>query len=260
MAALDQLAYRINSEHGLSHAYILAGADGEERRSVADYLSAAYVCSNGQKPCHNCSGCRKAAAHIHPDVITVAGEEGKDITVSQVRALRADAYVRPNEAPRKVYVIEEAQRMNIPAQNALLKVLEEGPPYASFLLLTANSAALLPTIVSRCETLRLAPGEGKVSPVSQAAREAAPILAEKLTGNSELARMEYIISLEKWKREELADLFDETAENLCARMGRENAKSLLPLVERLRAVRFAAEFNVGAGLLLGWLAGSVSSI
>ena len=73
--------------------------------------------------------------------------------MAQVRALRADAYIRPNEAERKVYILENAQTMNASAQNAMLKLLEEGPAYAAFLLLTDNAAALLPTVRSRCEHL-----------------------------------------------------------------------------------------------------------
>ena len=76
---------------------------------------------------------------------------------AQIRALRADAYIRPNEAGRKVYLLERAHTMNPSAQNAMLKLLEEGPPYAAFLLLTENAAALLPTVRSRCETLTLSP-------------------------------------------------------------------------------------------------------
>ncbi len=62
----------------------------------------------------------------------IAGSGGKPITVDQVRALRTDAYVRPNEAERKVYLLERADRMNASAQNAMLKLLEDGPAYAVF--------------------------------------------------------------------------------------------------------------------------------
>ncbi|MEG1579260.1 MAG: hypothetical protein RR336_10885, partial [Oscillospiraceae bacterium] len=77
------------------------------------------------------------------------------------------------------------EKLNIPAQNALLKVLEEGPPYAAFLLLCENPSALLPTVVSRCEVLRLAPGQGVLAEVSQQARENAALLVERLTAHEE---------------------------------------------------------------------------
>ena len=144
------------ARRGLSHAYIISGPPGSGKRTLAGLLSAALVCSGREAefPCLRCSGCRKAMAGIHPDIIRVRDEE-KDITVAQIRALRSDAYIRPNEAARKVYLLEEAQSMNQSAQNAMLKLLEEGPPYAAFLLLTENAAALLPTVRSRCETLTL---------------------------------------------------------------------------------------------------------
>ena len=143
---------------GLSHAYLLSGPAGGGKKTLARLMAAAMVCTGqGESPCGACPACKKALGGIHPDIITVAGENGKDISVGQARALRADAYIRPNEAERKVYLILDAQTMNTNAQNAVLKLLEEGPPYAAFLLLTDNPGALLPTIRSRCEGLSLSP-------------------------------------------------------------------------------------------------------
>ena len=145
------------ARRGLSHAYIISGPAGSGKRTLAGLLSAALVCSGkGEVPCGHCSGCKKALAGIHPDIVSV-GADGKDITVSQIRALRGDAYIKPNEAGRKVYLLHRAQSMNQSAQNAMLKLLEEGPPYAAFLLLAENAASLLPTVRSRCEVLTLSP-------------------------------------------------------------------------------------------------------
>lgn len=151
-----QLAHR---EGDLAHAYIVAGPAGSGRHTLAAQMAAALVCSAQPqlRPCGRCSHCRKAAGGIHPDITVIAGSGGKPITVDQVRALRTDAYVRPNEAERKVYLLERADRMNASAQNAMLKLLEDGPAYAVFFLLAENGSALLPTVRSRCETLELAP-------------------------------------------------------------------------------------------------------
>ena len=154
-ALKEQLSARMKGR-GLSHAYLISGPEGSGKRTLARLLSAAMVCTGTQAPCGTCPGCKKTMGGIHPDVIW-AGEEGKGLTVNQARELRADAYVRPNEGERKVYIIQNAQAMNAAAQNALLKLLEEGPVYAAFLLLTDNPGAVLTTIRSRCEALKLSP-------------------------------------------------------------------------------------------------------
>lgn len=145
------------ARRGLSHAYILTGPSGSGKKTLAGLLSAAMVCTGeGERPCGRCSGCRKALAGIHPDISSLA-PQGKELVVDQIRAMRSDAYIKPNEAARKVYLIHQAQAMNESAQNAMLKLLEEGPPYAAFLLLTENADMLLPTVRSRCQVLTLDP-------------------------------------------------------------------------------------------------------
>lgn len=154
-ALKEQLSARMKGR-GLSHAYLISGPAGSGKRTLARLLSAALVCTGAEPPCGTCPGCKKALGGIHPDIIT-AGEADKGLTVNQARELRADAYVRPNEASRKVYIIPNAQLMNAAAQNALLKLLEEGPAYAAFLLLADNPGGVLTTIRSRCESLTLSP-------------------------------------------------------------------------------------------------------
>lgn len=241
----------------LSHAYVISGPPGSGKHALADRMAAAYVCSaQEEKPCGVCANCRKAKGNIHPDIIRLTIPEGKrSILVEQIRGLRADAYVRPNEAARKVFLIEDAQAMNESAQNALLKVLEDGPGYLAFLLLTDNPQQLLPTICSRCEVLSLScSGENGSAPseeLEQMARELASLL---LDGN-ELARMEYIVGLEqkKWEKDDLPAYFDAVEEALHAQlMTRPGA--VLPLLERLKQVRLAIPFHVGTGHLFGWLA------
>ncbi len=302
---------------GLSHAYILSGSAGSGKRTLAALLAAALVCTGeGEKPCLRCSACRKAAGGIHPDIIRTGG--GKDITVAQVRALRSDAYIRPNEAGRKVYILQDAQRMNPSAQNAMLKLLEEGPAYGAFLLLAEPAQSLLETVRSRCETLALAPvsrqeaeqwlarrypdrdreelrgaaqacggvlgravealkGERQEE---RAALSGALELLERAAAGDELRLMEMCISLEKWDREQIQALLEETILLLrdalaCgARVPLEGderrraaarqaavalpPKRLVQMADKLEQLRSACEYNVGAGHLAGWLCAGLS--
>ena len=247
------LARQLSAKESLSHAYILSGPPGSGKHALAVLLAQAMVCAApGERPCLHCPACRKAAAGIHPDVTTVAPAEGKrDIVVEQIRALRSDAYIRPNEAPRKVYIIEDAPAMNPSAQNALLKVLEEGPPYAAFLLLADNAGLLLPTIRSRCETLHLIPPADGPEEAGPGAEE----LAGLLLAGTELALMEKCAGLEKLDREALTALLDGTAAALTRRAEEDPAAAprALAAADLVKKLRAAAAFYVGGGHLCGWL-------
>lgn len=255
--ALKQQLTAHSRGRGLAHAYILSGPRGIGKHTLANALAAAMVCTGGgEKPCGQCAPCRKAAAGIHPDLIRIAGEKGKDLTVAQVRQMRADAYIRPNEGERKVYLIEDAQSMNPSAQNAMLKLLEEGPAYAAFLLLADNADALLPTVRSRCEVLSLTPvtrQEGEhwlrrrfpqadpneisaaaircggvlgraVEELSGGGQEdgdlsaAAQRLLDSLLTGDELGRMELATALEKWDRDRFAAFLDRFQGLLCQQL------------------------------------------
>ena len=153
---------RFSSPSAIGHAYILSSPSRDEALRKAGELAAAAVCLNGHDvPCGLCRGCRKAAAGIHPDIITVrrltdkSGNLRRELTVAQIRELSVDAQVLPGEAERKAYIIEEAELMNLNAQNAALKLLEEPPPTAIFLLCVSNPALLLETVRSRCSLLVL---------------------------------------------------------------------------------------------------------
>ena len=147
----------------LPHACLVSAPSREEALSAAEKLAMAAVCSgSGEKPCGICRDCRKALGHIHPDIITVSrltddkGKQKQMISVEQIRALSADACILPNEAARKVYILDEAETMNAQAQNAALKLLEEPPAGAVFLLCTVNPMQLLPTVRSRCARISAA--------------------------------------------------------------------------------------------------------
>ena len=254
-AALKEQLSAQEKGRGLSHAYLISGPEGSGKRTLARLLSAAMVCTGTQAPCGTCPGCKKTMGGIHPDVIW-AGEEGKGLTVNQARELRADAYVRPNEGERKVYLLEEADLMNASAQNAMLKLLEEGPPYAAFLLMADNAGGLLQTVRSRCEELALIPAGGADEAEGSAERlSLIKGLAGALERGGELELLEAAMSLDsKGSREELFALLDDLEVELGARAARGgNRRRLLKAAELLRELRGAARLNVNVGQLSGWL-------
>ena len=141
------------------HALLIEGAKGSGRRTLARLIARCAVCTgDGERPCGVCPGCRKALAGAHPDVSEYGGDgTARSFHLETVLALRDDAYLLPNEAPRRVFILAEAQAMTERAQNALLKILEEPPSHVLFLLTCENRAQLLPTILSRTVSLALGP-------------------------------------------------------------------------------------------------------
>jgi len=136
-----------------SHFYLISGPVGSGKKTLAQLLAAALQCRSEEKPCGNCTACRKVFSNAHPDVITVTDPEHKNVAVRIVRQIRDDMFVRPNEGNKKIYVFP--QELGIEGQNALLKVLEEPPSYGVFILLSENPEQLLPTVRSRCTELSL---------------------------------------------------------------------------------------------------------
>ena len=234
----------------LSHAYLVTGGGGDSRAAFAGRLAAAYLCEGDTPPCGRCRACRKVGKGSHPDLSRTAPPPDKaEITVEQIRALRADAYVRPNEGRRKVYVIDPADAMNPAAQNALLKVLEEGPAYAAFLLVSDRPGKLLDTVRSRCELLSLPREDALPGPELL---ERAETLAGLLLAGDELACAQALVELElsKPKAEELSALLLETERAVSRRLAREPRRGARVL-QALKTARENAVYRPGTGHTLG---------
>lgn len=252
--------------HTLSHAIILTGTG--ELMEAARFVAAAHLCREDGAPCLKCNSCRKVLEGIHPDVITVQDTEHKELTVEAVRQLKQDVYVQPNEGQRKVYLFADCQQLNERDQNVLLKIVEEGPPYAAFLFCAASAHGLLPTVRSRCVELKLR-GDEAAADLTEAAALCRAIAGKKATGLAE-----YLCDLEnrRIKREELRPLLQGAwqiaAEALLQRRGKVSDDALAPYTHTLSPLtdtalrrtedvlrRLAAECetNVGPGHVLGAL-------
>lgn len=247
------------------HAVLLEGGSGSGTDRLAAVLARAAVClSSGDKPCGTCAGCVKSAAGSHPDIFTLNGDENpRAFPVDAVRRIRADAYVRPNEAPRRVFVLLGMQNMSEISQNALLKILEEPPENVLFVLTTVSAASLLPTVRSRVQIFSAA-GESMPGDWSQAESLARAVLAP---GAAELlfGTAGFVKDREAFRGvlQQLSMLFrdalvkrsgglselsgrEETAAALSSGLTR---RSLMRMMEETDKVRAALEQNANTALL-----------
>ncbi len=151
-----QNAVRLNK---ISHAYVLSGEDGAGKRLLAHLFSMTLQCEKkGISPCGECTFCKQAENFNQPDIIWVAHEKPGSIGVEDVRAqVVGDMQIKPYHSPYKIYIIDEAEKLTVQAQNALLKTIEEPPEYGIVMFLTTNAEGFLPTILSRCVVLQLKP-------------------------------------------------------------------------------------------------------
>lgn len=144
----------------IPHAYLIEGPRGSGRRTLAKIIAAACVCSaeDAQTPCGECPHCVKAATGNHPDIrVFESGSGPRSFSVDTVRSIRAEAFVAPNEAARKAFILTDIQNMTEAAQNALLKILEEPPAFLTFILTCDGRSRVLETVRSRCRMLALSP-------------------------------------------------------------------------------------------------------
>jgi DNA polymerase-3 subunit delta' len=143
----------------VSHAYILSGEEGMGRKTIAKAFAMTLLCEkHGTEPCMECHSCKQFLSGNHPDVIWVTHEKPASIGVDDVRIQINDTVsIRPYSSPYKIYLVDEAEKMTVQAQNALLKTIEEPPAYAVLVLITTNPEVFLPTILSRCIQLKLRP-------------------------------------------------------------------------------------------------------
>ncbi|UOO37632.1 hypothetical protein IZU99_10375 [Oscillospiraceae bacterium CM] len=243
------------------HAILLAGAPAA--CAAASYeLAAAILCTGpGRTPCRACEHCGKVSRRVHPDLSVLDGSETGMIYVDEIRALRGDAVILPNEADKKIYLIFGAEYMNTAAQNAILKLLEEPPPHAVFILTAENPSALLMTVRSRCVEIYLH------SQNDAQANESADVEAFfKALGDGPVALLTFSFSLEKFEKDRLISFVDgaragavhRLREALLGAPGMPEAALLLKAERALSRADEFIEHNVGAGHIAGLLAAALT--
>ena len=258
MAKMDLSSGRV------PHACLICAPSRDAALAEARRMAAAALCSgDGEKPCGLCRDCRQAAADIHPDLITVSrlrddkGRPRQFITVDQIRALSADAVVLPNEAARKVYLIDEAETMNPAAQNAALKLLEEPPAGAVFLLCTTNPALLLPTVRSRCAHVNVA---GREDAPSDEAKELAAGYVKAVAAGDEAQLLRWCAAHEGIDGRSALAFLEQTrlllTDMLCGRAKTRglSAAGLMRLVALTERCIRCLKVNTGVKHLFGLLA------
>lgn len=139
-----------------SHAYIIEGPAGSGKHTAAHEIAKAILCerSGDSLPCGKCLSCRKADEGFNSCIQYINSDGKATITVDTVRRAIATVDYLPDDGDYSIYIIEDAEKMNAQAQNALLLTLEEPPAHVVFLLLTSDSRALLETVRSRALTLK----------------------------------------------------------------------------------------------------------
>lgn len=184
-----QLKHSMESGH-VSHAYLFYGAKGMGKKTMANAFAKALECTDSQgDACGNCVSCRSFDTKNHPDVIYVTPTKTKALGVEDVREqVIKQVEIKQYKYQYKIFIIDHADTMSVAAQNALLKTLEEPPPYGIFLLLAENLDGLLPTVLSRVVLLKVSPLskevlEGALLEKQVATEETVGLLAEYAQGS-----------------------------------------------------------------------------
>ena len=236
----------------LSHALLFTGPG--DRLAAARFAASAFQCTGQDRPCGVCPACRK------------------------VREVRKDAYIRPNEGARKVYLFPDCALLTEQDQNVLLKLVEEGPPYAAFLFCAENPAAVLQTLRSRCVELKLQPSAPPPSEEDGDGEALCRCLLKRKRGSA----AELAVRLEKKKltREALAALLERSEallsqalvllyggsaeagdRRLAEDIGKRLTKTqIVRTIELMKKYRRECGYNVGPGHVLGALAAELEEI
>ncbi len=248
----------INSKK-LTHANILV-CDHSKRDELAKQLISEMMGAKSED-------IRKINAEIHPDVIYIKrplddkGKEKREVYVAQVREICSDTAVLPNEANFKIYCILDGEFMNVQAQNALLKVLEEPPAHVKFLLCTDNAEAFLETIRSRCSEIFAKTELKKIQASDEVLK-----LAKIINKGDRLSLLKYCLEKESFSAQEAEEFIINLQEVLCAELTENSGifmistRKLMEIFELTEKCIQMLRSNVGVKHVLGLFAVSAINI
>ena len=135
----------------ISHSYLFIGTQGIGKKKIAKEFSKAILCLN-KNECNSCKSCIEFDSENNPD-FQIIEPQGTSIKIEQIRELQKKVAEKPIISDKKIYIIDECDKMTKEAQNCLLKTLEEPPQYVIIILIGANESAILSTVKSRCSVI-----------------------------------------------------------------------------------------------------------
>ena len=270
-AFLDEL----DKSKRLPHALIIESPDSNNAENLAVFLSMYAVCGGEEKPCGVCKNCVNAKSGSHPDITYLKLIQKKTVyTVEQMRELIKDAYIMPNEAAAKVYILKDCDELfSVQAQNTFLKLAEEPPQDVLFILICKNSQSLLETIRSRFTLIRLRGEEQFGGEAAAAAEKIAlgiidnreyPLLRSLNPLKDKEAAVQILSALRLCLRDALALLSGgnplgnaQTARVLASRLTR---KKIIEMIELCGSSSDKLKQNVNINLLTTWMCGELRRI
>lgn len=146
---IKEMLYKSVKDKKTSHSYLFVGIEGIGKKEIAKEFAKMLLCISDNKYCNICKSCIEFDSNNNPDFLYIE-PEGNSVKIEQIRYIQRKIQEKPIIANKKVYIINDADKMTTEAQNCLLKTLEEPPEYSTIILIGSNENMFLSTIKSRC--------------------------------------------------------------------------------------------------------------
>lgn len=146
---IKEMLYKSVKDKKTSHSYLFVGIEGIGKKEIAKEFAKMLLCISDNKYCNTCKSCIEFDSNNNPDFLYIE-PEGNSVKIEQIRYIQRKIQEKPIISNKKVYIINDADKMTTEAQNCLLKTLEEPPEYSTIILIGSNENMFLSTIKSRC--------------------------------------------------------------------------------------------------------------